>query len=77
MPAGNAADRVSARDAARARLFPTQLIANTDLSADTKLGNLVYFTDGDSREFETYGYVEYGPLQESRHAGAAARRSFY
>jgi hypothetical protein len=77
VPAGHAADRVSARDAARARLFPTQLIANTDLSADTRFVNLLYFSDGDSREFETYGYVEDGPLQESRHAGAAARRSFY
>lgn len=53
------------QDSARAKLFQTQLITTVELSPTTKIVNLSYFAYGDSRKFETYGYDEYVPTQES------------
>jgi outer membrane receptor for monomeric catechols len=53
------------QDTARAKLFQTQLIATLTLGGDAKLVNQTYFANGDSKKFETYGYDEFVPLQQT------------
>jgi len=52
-------------DSARGKRFQTQAITTVQLKGDSKLENLTYFEDAQSRKFETYGYDEYVPLMES------------
>jgi outer membrane receptor protein involved in Fe transport len=52
-------------DTARSKLFQTQLKATDEISEDSSLVNRTYFGLGRSDKFETYGYDEYVPRQES------------
>ena len=52
------------QDTARAKLFQTQLITTATLT-NSKIVNQLYFANGSSNKFETYGYDEYVPLQQS------------
>jgi outer membrane receptor for Fe3+-dicitrate len=52
-------------DVARAKLFQGQVKTTLDLTADSSLVNRSYFATGSSHKFETYGYDEYVPLQQS------------
>jgi outer membrane receptor for monomeric catechols len=52
-------------DTARSKLFQSQVKATIDVGPDAKLVNHAYFALGDSEKFETYGYDEYVPRQES------------
>jgi outer membrane receptor protein involved in Fe transport len=56
---------VGPEDTARAKLFQTQLIATALLGGDAKIVNLTYLANGNSNKFETYGYDEFVPLQQS------------
>jgi iron complex outermembrane recepter protein len=52
-------------DTARSKLFQSQVKATLDVGPDAKLVNRAYFALGDSEKYETYGYDEYVPRQES------------
>jgi hypothetical protein len=52
-------------DTARSKLFQWQTKTTLDLSADASVVNRLYFGDGSSHKFETYGYDEYVPVQQS------------
>ncbi len=52
-------------DSARSKRAQTQLIATATLSPDLKIVNLTYLEDRKSRKFETYGYDEYVPKDQS------------
>ena len=52
-------------DTARSKLFQTQLRTTLNLGSDATLVNLTYFANGDSKKFETYGYDEFVPKQQS------------
>jgi outer membrane receptor protein involved in Fe transport len=52
-------------DTARSKLFQTQLKTTLQLTPDSSLVNRSYFGLGSSDKFETYGYDEYVPRQES------------
>jgi outer membrane receptor protein involved in Fe transport len=52
---------VGPQDTARAKQFQTQLKTTADLTPDSKLVNLAFFSLSQSDKFETYGYDEYMP----------------
>ena len=52
---------VGPQDTARAKQFQTQLKTTLNLSADSTLVDLMYFSLSQSDKFETYGYDEYVP----------------
>jgi len=52
-------------DTARSKLIQGQLKATLQLDGDSKVINRAYFGVGSSDKFETYGYDEYVPRQES------------
>jgi len=52
-------------DTARSKLFQAQLKTTLDLTADSFLVDRAYFSLGRSDKFETYGYDEYVPRQDS------------
>jgi outer membrane receptor protein involved in Fe transport len=56
---------IGPNDTARSKLFQTQLKATLDLSPDSFLVNRSLFSLGRSNKFETYGYDEYVPRDES------------
>jgi iron complex outermembrane recepter protein len=56
---------IGPNDVARSKLFQWQAKATLDLSGDSSLVNRMYFADGSSHKFETYGYDEYLPLQQN------------
>jgi outer membrane receptor for monomeric catechols len=53
------------QDTARSKLFHTQIKAVLTLTPDSSLVNRAYFALGKSDKFETYGYDEYVPKQQS------------
>jgi hypothetical protein len=52
-------------DTARSKLFQTQLRSTLSLGQDASLVSLSYFANGASKKYETYGYDEYVPKQQS------------
>jgi outer membrane receptor for ferric coprogen and ferric-rhodotorulic acid len=52
-------------DTARSKLAQGQVKTTIDIGPDAKLVDRAYFALGDSEKFETYGYDEYVPRQES------------
>jgi hypothetical protein len=56
---------IGPQDVARAKLFQWQAKTTVDLTADASLVNRLYFGDGSSHKYETYGYDEYVPVQQT------------
>src|ERR1700690_1522188 len=56
---------IGPNDTARSKLFQAQLKTTLDLSPDSFLVNRSLFSLGRSNKFETYGYDEYVPRDES------------
>jgi len=56
---------IGPNDVARSKLFQAQLKATLDLTTDSYLVNRSLFSLGRSNKFETYGYDEYVPRDES------------
>ncbi len=56
---------LGSNDSARGKRFQTQLKATAEISPDFKIVNLVYYEDRKSRKYETYGYDEFVPKDQS------------
>ena len=56
---------IGPNDTARSKLFQAQLKSTLDLTADSFLENRSLFSLGRSNKFETYGYDEFVPREES------------
>jgi len=56
---------IGPNDVARSKLFQWQAKTTLDLSGDSSIVNRTYLGDGSSHKFETYGYDEYVPVQQS------------
>ena len=56
---------IGPNDTARSKLFQAQLKTTLDLSTDSFVVNRALFSLGRSNKFETYGYDEYVPREES------------
>ncbi len=56
---------IGPQDTARSKILHSQLKATFTLSPDSYIENLTYFANGASKKFETYGYDEYVPKQQS------------
>ena len=56
---------IGPNDTARSKLFQAQLKATLDLTPDSFVVNRSMFSLGRSNKFETYGYDEYVPREES------------
>jgi outer membrane receptor for Fe3+-dicitrate len=56
---------IGPNDVARSKLFQWQTKTTLDLNGDSSVVNRMYFADGSSHKFETYGYDEYVPVQQT------------
>jgi len=56
---------VGSSDVARSKVFQTQLKTTVDLGSETSLTNLAFLGNGVSNKYETYGYDEYVPKNQT------------
>jgi len=52
-------------DTARSKVFQTQLKTTVEFSGDSRLVNLAFVGNGVSNKYETYGYDEYAPKNQT------------